>query len=457
MRRLGVLLALPLLLALVGCNGKADPPAPRSTATLPEMRASSTPFTNWPTYHRTRARTGVATSPVTGPLTEAWRAPLTGAVYGEPLVVGSALLVATERNNVYSLNARTGERNWSTNLGAPQPLSGLECGDIDPLGITSTPVYDGPSNTVYVVAETVGGHHTLWALNASTGARRWHRDLDILPNRDRSDEQQRSALLIEHGRVITTFGGLAGDCGNYVGYATSVATNGLGAIYHYAVPTPREGGMWAPAGPVVGANGHVYVAAGNGSRTSGTWDRSDSVTELGNVKLRRISAFAPATWKADNAADLDLGSSSPVTVGDRIVIAGKRGRVYLLGQHFGGVGSAISHIDGCRAFGGAAVVGTTVLLPCKGPNKIRALTVGRSSMRWSWTANGIYASPVVAGNRVYVADQTTGDLVVLALADGHQVDRVPHVGSLTHFPSEVVSGGMVFVPTLSGITALAGP
>jgi hypothetical protein len=56
---------------------------------------------------------------------------------------------------------------------------------------------------------------------------------------------------------------------------------------------------------------------------------------------------------------------------------------------------------------------------------------------------------------VYVADRTTGDLVVLRLSNGSVVQRI-HAGSLTHFPSEVVDGGFVFVPTLTGITAFHG-
>jgi hypothetical protein len=62
---------------------------------------------------------------------------------------------------------------------------------------------------------------------------------------------------------------------------------------------------------------------------------------------------------------------------------------------------------------------------------------------------------VVAGQRVYVADRDSGDLVVLRLSDGSQVQRL-HAGSLTHFPSEVVSGRFVFVPTLTGVTAFRG-
>ena len=56
-------------------------------------------------------------------------------------------------------------------------------------------------------------------------------------------------MLVAHGRVMVSFGGLAGDCDNYVGYVTSTSVTGAGRTFHYAVPTAREAGMWAPAGP----------------------------------------------------------------------------------------------------------------------------------------------------------------------------------------------------------------
>jgi outer membrane protein assembly factor BamB len=138
----------------------------------------------------------------------------------------------------------------------------------------------------------------------------------------------------------------------------------------------------------------------------------------------------------------------------RIVIAGKRGVVYLLHEHLGGVGSAIRSLSGCHAFAGAAVTGRTVLMPCLGENQVRALRVGRHHLRWTWSAS-LYGSPVIAGNRVYVADRTSGDLFVLRLDNGGVVQRI-HAGDLTHFPSEVVDGGFVFVPTLTGVTAFHG-
>ena len=464
MRRL-VSVLLPLSCVLAAACSSASPAVSRPTPAVharasqqttrdPATRASG--FTPWWTYHRTPSRSG-QTSPAPGtPLRSAWTKNLGGAVYGEPLVVGSTLIVATEGDKVFGLNARTGHVRWQRSLGTPQPLSGLPCGNIDPLGVTGTPAYDPTTGSVFVVAETLGGHHTLWALSAATGTKRWHRTLDVLPDRNRKAEQERSALLVEHGRVLVSFGGLAGDCDNSVGYVTSTSVTGSGRTFHYAVPTAREAGMWAPPGPVLGANGDVYVASGNGAELHGRWDKSDSVTELAGNRLQRVSIFAPATWRQDNVEDRDLGSTSPLPVPavHRIVIVGKRGVVYLLREHFAGVGSEVASHTGCAAWGGGARRGRIVLLPCLARGQIRAMRVGRSHLHWVWGATA-FGAPVIAGSRVYVADRGTGDLVVLRFKTGHVLQRI-HAGELTHFPSQVVDGGYVFVPTMTGITAFQG-
>ena len=450
-RPLGILLLLVAPFVLSGCEGATPGPAPHYRAT------AATSLANWPTYHRTNDRSGHVARAPRGPLRQGWTRTLAGSVHGEPLVLGRILVVATNRNVVYGLDARTGAPRWRRQLGAPQPQSGLPCGNIDPLGVISTPAYSGRTGLVYVAAETRGGIHRLWALVPRTGAVRWHRGLDTQRNRNRLAEQQRSALSVVNDRVVTTFGGLAGDCDNYVGYATSVPANGRGATTSYAVPTAREAGMWSPAGGVQGTNGNLYVASGNGAELRGAWDRSDSVTELEPRTMRPVSIFAPSTWKDDNVRDLDLGSSSPAVVRgvDRMVIAGKPGVVYLLRPRLGGIGSQVASLSGCTAFGGAAVAGQTVLMPCKGESSIRALRVGASSLSWSWTRHGVYASPVIAGTHVYAADEQSGDLVVMRLRDGAVVQR-RHVGELSHFPSQVVSGDWVFVPTMHGVTALRG-
>jgi len=461
MRRLvSVLVPLGSLL-VVACSSAAPAtssrPAPATQKVQSRATSQASTFSPWTTYHRTRSRSGRTARAPGAPLHRAWSRALGNAVYGEPLVVGSTLIAATEGNKVFGLDARTGKVRWRTSLGVPQRLKGLPCGNIDPLGVTGTPAYDGGTGSVFIVAETRGGHHTLWALGARTGHKRWHRSLDVLPDRNRRAEQERSAVLVAHGRVMVSFGGLAGDCDNYVGYVTSTSVEGTGRIFHYAVPTPREAGMWSTPGPVLGRNGHVYVASGNGARGVRKFDKSDSVTELTVRRMHRVSVFAPSTWRDDNQLDLDLGSMSPAMVPGlkRIVIAGKRGVAYLLREHSHGVGSAIRHLAGCHAFGGSAVVGRTVLMPCLGESSIRALHVRKAHLRWGWSRPNLYGSPVVAGSRVYVADRTSGDVFVLRLASGRVLQRI-HAGTLTHFPSEVVDGGFVFVPTLTGITAFRG-
>ena len=454
MRRLAV---LPITLALVigaACHSDARPPAQVSVAGSSLAKAK---LSNWSMYHGSPSHSGHVGHAAGSPLHQIWAADLQGAVYGEPLVVHRRLIVATESDQVFGLNAKTGRTKWQVSLGTPQPQSGLPCGDIDPLGITGTPAYDRKTHTVFAVAETVGGHHTLWAINPRNGHREWHENLDVLADRNPLAEQQRSALLVTAHRVIVSFGGLYGDCDNYVGYITSTPVSGKGRTHYYAVPTEREAGMWSAAGPMKGADGNVYVASGNGAEVSGQWDRSDSVTELTPKRLSVVSIFAPSTWPQDNAQDLDLGSSSPVGVRSlhRIVIAGKRGVVYLLPEHFNGIGSELADLDGCAAFGGPAVAGTTVLMPCLFSDQVRALQVGSSGLQWGWTADNLYGSPIVAGSRVYVADSDSGDLVVLDLANGAVVQRI-HAGSLTHFPSSVVDGGYVFVPTMTGVTAFHG-
>jgi len=453
-----VLVPLASLMA-AACSSASPgshPEARRMSEQVATDAAAATPFTPWYTYHRTPSRAGHAAHAPGTPLHRAWARRL-GPVYGEPLVVGTTLIVATERDKVWGLNARTGARRWVTDLGTPQRVSGLPCGDIDPLGITGTPAYDPATGSVFMVAETRGGHHTLWALNATNGHKRWHRSLDVLKNRNRKAEQQRAAVLVTHGRVLASFGALAGDCDNYVGYITSTSTNGTGRVRHYAVPTKRGGGMWSPAGPALGRNGHVYVASANGAPGATGWDRSNSVLQFLPGTLRLVSAWAPKTWRHDSLDDLGTGSTSPVGIPSlhRVVVGSKRSRLYLLPERFHGIGSGIAHLDGCSTFGGPAAKGTTMVQPCLFERQVRLLHVGERSLRWGWIRNNLYGSPVIAGSRVYLTDRDSGDLVVLRLKTGHIVQRL-HAGRATHFPSQTVSGSFVFVPTLTGITAFSG-
>jgi hypothetical protein len=127
----------------------------------------------------------------------------------------------------------------------------------------------------------------------------------------------------------------------------------------YQVPTTRQGGIWAPAGPAVDAKGNIYVAVGNGAATQGNWDHSDSILRL-SPKLQLEDGFAPTEWQRENAVDADLGSMGPLLLPGGLVFAdGKSGKGYLLkADDLGGIGGQALVMTICHAYGGAAAVGS---------------------------------------------------------------------------------------------------
>jgi polyvinyl alcohol dehydrogenase (cytochrome) len=451
-----VLLSGGLLAACSGSPAGAPAPSPTSPPAPPVTAASTSaaaPITaDWPTYHHDNARTGVATglAPL-GTLKQAWTAKLDGAVYGQPLVVGGMILAATENDTVYALDPATGAVRWHTHVGTPQPRSGLPCGDIDPLGITGTMAYDQTSGRVFAMAETTGGTHTLYGFDVRTGRVAVRAPVEP-PRGEHLPHQQRSALTVLNDRVYVAYGGLAGDCGNYIGSVVSVTTGGTGPL-SYAIPTTREAGIWAPGGAVVADNTLLY-SDGNGESTHG-YDGSDSVIAL-TPTLGRVDLFAPTTWPQDNASDLDLGSSSPVVLGPWVFVAGKRGTGYVMHSgRLGGVGGQAGQAEVCKSFGGASVDGNTAYLPCTdGPRSLTISQNGRPVVGWHAPVQASGA-PTVGGGAVWVADYDTGRLYALDERTGAVRGQVD-TGSLPHFASPTLSGSRAYVGTMNGVVAING-
>jgi outer membrane protein assembly factor BamB len=461
--RFRFVLAVPLL-ALLACTGSEDGGAASSTPP-PAQHAHSKPAgsghgtaptrpRNWVTYHLNRERSGYDyTMPTAvGAPTVLHRYHLDGNVYASPLIIRGRAIVATENNTVYAV--QSGHVVWSKHLGAPVPGSQLPCGNIDPLGITGTPVFH--HGTIYVAPEFAGSppRHELYALRFSDGQVRWHRNLD-LPGVDPAAMQERGALTFAGGRVWVPFGGLFGDCGAYKGRLIGVPYSGAGQLAAFTVPTTREAGIWAPPGPVwIGQR--LFLQVGNGEASFGDpYDKSDSVLAL-NTDARVVQFFAPDTWRADNAADLDLGSTGPTVVGNRIFAVGKRGRAYVLHRrHLGGIGAEMASLDLCASFGGTAVEGFKVYVPCT--DGIRAVRIDPETghMRVAWHASSaVSGSPVVGGLRVWALGADSGTLYALNSRDGHIVNSV-NVGVTSRFATPAIYGSRVYVPTLDGLTVVA--
>src|ERR1700726_1010268 len=109
----------------------------------------------WPTYHHDARRSGAdpeAYTPIEPKL--AWQSPDLGApMWGQPLVLGSRVYAATVGDQIYALDARTGEVEWQKSAGVPVPEEDVVCGDIEPtVGVVGTPVIDTATHTLYAVA-----------------------------------------------------------------------------------------------------------------------------------------------------------------------------------------------------------------------------------------------------------------------------------------------------------------
>jgi polyvinyl alcohol dehydrogenase (cytochrome) len=450
-----------VLAAAAACSGPgggtSSGSAPPSRTLTPGQDSGAHPEAAWPTYGRDFARSGVAAGAARpGPLTVSWRAHLDGAVYGQPLLVGTLVVAATENDSLYALDQATGRVIWRRHVGTPVPLSDLPCGNIDPLGITGTPVYNPASGLVYAVAETTGYHHVLVGLSVRDGAVRIERDIPTPDGQPRYD-QQRPALAIASGRVYVAFGGLYGDCGPYRGSVVGIPLSGSGPLISYVVPTPREGAVWGTAGPVTGPDGTMYVSVGNGEETGSRFDGSDSVTAL-SPELHRTGVFAPTTWADDNAHDLDLGSTQPALLPDGMLLEdGKRGTAYLVDSaHLGGVGGQVAQADVCEAYGGAAVQGTIVYEPCAQGGLAAVDTAGRKiRVRWRGPSQA-QGSPVIGGGAVWVTDYQGGTLYELDQATGATRDSLGLRTTLPHFSSMSMTGSRAFLGTMEGVIAVGG-
>ena len=458
-----VAVAGTLAVLLSACSG-ASGGSQSTVASVPAAptapyRPTSSPIavgpSDWITFGHDDARTGVGqgiTRP--GTLSTAWHAQLDGAVYGQPLLLGETVLAATENDTVYGLARSDGHVLWHTSLGRPEPRAELPCGDISPLGITSTMAYDPATGSLFALAETAGKHHLLAALDPATGAIRWQRYAEPTAG-TAADAQQRSALTVAYGYVYISYGGLAGDCGNYVGSVVGVPTGGSGSQLSYGIPTARQAGIWTPGGPSVHGN-HLFVAVGNGAE-SGAFDGSDTVLAL-TPDLKRTDFFAPATWVQDNAQDLDLGSMTPAFVNGYVLIAGKRGVAYLLRpDRLGSVGGEVSQTQLCAGFGAAAVQGAIAYVPCRsgGINAVSVNAQGTGvSVLWHTDAQGPYDSPSLGGGAVWAMNDNAGVLYALDQNTGKVIAQLS-VGPSPHFASPTLAPGRAYVGTMSGVTAVA--
>jgi hypothetical protein len=442
----------------------------------------------WTTYHRDAERSGDdpdAVEPIAPVL--AWHTPSLGApIWGQPLVLGSHVYVATVGDEIYELNASTGAVEWQQSTGTPVPSDELPCGDITPtVGIVGTPVIDASTGAIYAVADTWNAstheaQHVLEGFDLQTGERVLSTPVDP-PEAQPKDLLQRTALNLDGGDLIFGFGGNDGDCADYRGTVVAAPLTGGAARFWQvpiALPSLSGGAVWAPSGPAVDGAGNVYATTGNPDPPAGSpatiYDYSDSVVKLDLADFVAdplteqgppLGWFEPPNWEEESNNDLDLSSSgAELLPGGLLFQAGKDGRGYLLDEASMNSGSAAvySHevCAGHGSFGGEAYAGGVIYIACT--NGTQALAYDESArtftLLWQGPANA-FGPPIVSGGLVWVVatggftgggttlyglDQTTGAPTYTETLPSPVID---------HFASPSAAGGRLFVSTGCSVTA----
>ena len=355
---------------------------------------------------------------------------IVGEVYAQPLFVDGQggtdlVIVATESDNVYALDAASGAQVWMTNVGTPVPLATLAtCGDIDPVGITGTPVIDPISRTLFLDAELIPSGsaptHRAFALSVDDGSIRPGWPIDV-PSAVSSSgtaftsnvQGQRGALAVLNGRVYIPYGGRYGDCGDYHGWVVGISISNPASVQSWSTPA-QGGGVWAPGGIATDGT-NLYGSTGNTFDTTGAWGGGDGIITLTPGSTLSLSgSFAPANWLALDDGDLDMGTGPVLidlpgsTPGALAIAFGKDGDAYLIDRdNPGGVGPALGgNAVTCTASSGA---GCATLAAVATDQIISAATLYT-------TATATYVS--VRGNGALCTGGTSGDLLTLKLVPG---------------------------------------
>jgi Legume lectin domain/Chitobiase/beta-hexosaminidase C-terminal domain len=398
-------------------------------------------------------------------------------IYAQPLYmagltipgkgVHNVVFVATENDSVYAFDAdNNGGANaaplWQVSLliathgagngAAPFPATDVSSTDIQPIiGITSTPVIDPSTNTLYVVSATKEGtayFQRLHALDVTSGAEKFGGPVALSGtvsgngngsvggtlSFDTKWENSRSGLLFLNGFVYIAFGS-HGDNGPWHGWIlayngstlkqTSVwcsSLNGIGA------------GIWMsgsgiaadtlnPTGSSPG--GRLFIATGNGTFDATTpytnsMDYGDSIVRLhlNNGVMTVADDFTPLNQSTLNNGDKDVASGGVMLLPDQttgghthlLVQSGKEGRISLVDRDsMGGFSTSVDNI--------------VEELPLNNPSNT------------TFPIGGLWGAPAYGNNTVYFWG-VTDNLKSFPLTNGKIPSSAAHTGNESAgFPS----------------------
>jgi hypothetical protein len=302
--------------------------------------------------------------------------PVDGQVYAQPLFVPNLTInggthnvafVSTEHDSVYAFDADKKSAVgplWHVNFTDPtngintvSASNDVHCGVITPqYGITGTPVIDGNTNTMYVVAATTehgAVFERLHALDITTGKERPGSPIAVtasvpgtgdgsangIVTFNPSHQMQRPGLLLMNGTVYIAFGSYC-DLDPYHGWIMGYNSSTLQqtTVYNSSRNGVRAAIWMSGDGLVSDTNGNIYFQTGNGTFdvNTGGPDVGDSAVKLSTQNgLQRVDYFAPFNQGCLDTADLDVGSSGAIFIPshNELVSSGKEGRIYVMNSN----------------------------------------------------------------------------------------------------------------------------
>ncbi len=342
------------------------------------------------TYHNDIARTGANTNETiltpanvnSSTFGQVFNYPVDGYVYAQPLILTNVSIpgqgthnvvyVATEHDTVYAFDAdaEVDTPYWTNSFLKPSAgVTTLSSGDVNSgdivpeIGITSTPVIDPASGTLYVEVKTkevksgvTSYVHRLHALDITSGAEKFGGPVVIqatVPGSgDGNDghgnvpfnglrQMNRPGLLLYNGTIFLAYAS-HGDNGPYHGWllAYNAQTLAQTGVYN-STPNGGLGGFWdAGNGPAVDEAGNIYLITGNGTFSAASKNYGDSYLKFSVTNgIQLVDYFTPYNQLDLANADTDVGSSGlcilPDSLGTpahpHLLVGGsKSGSIYLL-------------------------------------------------------------------------------------------------------------------------------
>ncbi len=439
-------------------------------------------------------------------------ATLAGPTYAQPLyLLGTGgkpdlVIAVTEQNHIKAVNAANGMQVYDQTLGMTVPQSQLaslraNCGNINPLGITGTPIIDAATRTIYLdtmTAMTAGGtaQHMVFALDADLGVKRdgWPVDLNATAKSGNLTfsslaQNQRGALALLDGKVFVPFGGHIGDCGNYHGWVVGISTTNPTQVSAWATRA-IAGGIWAPAGIAVDGTSLVF-ATGNTQATTNSftvptnwaWQDGETIFKLPSSLAFSNNAndyFVPQNYRDLDNGDTDIGGTAPIIVtagGTKLVVQlGKDRKAYV--RPMSALGGLQTAATGTQVAGSAVITaaagyttssGTFVVFKDSGTRcpagqsggltAIKVTAAGAASVAWCGgpTTSGAPAVSVTdaqgsnavvwivgTDNKLYGVDGETGTSILAGTAA---------MSAVAKFQTPIVANGRVFVAANNQIYA----